>query len=294
MRVVIASDGVAGLSPTEASERIAGAFAERGVTVAVVPMAAAGDALRQSIARCAPEFEVVAVDTSERLGAALAGEADALLLDLTETSCRDLGRGALGGDPAETFEGLRRRWQGRSLVALVPEGQVARELTGLAGYASTELRAEGADLATVLAADAAAERWAAELGVVPQPGAGAARGLGLIVQALGGRVMDPLTFLSERFRLASTIARADLVVTGAEALDFHALGGPVVKRVAAMAGEALRPVIGIVGRNFVSSRELRLAGFEAAYPILSGIGDDQAQPDRLSEVSAHVARTWHW
>nr|WP_231979928.1 glycerate kinase [Tessaracoccus coleopterorum] len=84
------------------------------------------------------------------------------------------------------------------------------------------------------------------------------QGLGLLLQGIGATVTDPLTFLTERFGLAATIASADLVVTGAEELDFHALGGPVVKRVAALAGEALRPVIAVVGRNFVSSRELRL------------------------------------
>jgi glycerate kinase len=85
---------------------------------------------------------------------------------------------------------------------------------------------------------------------------------------------------------------ADLVVTAAESLDFHAVGGPIVKRAVSMAGAALRPAIAIVGRNFVSARELRLAGFEEAYPL--GAAGEEPTPERLSEVAMRVATTWSW
>ncbi|SHI40417.1 glycerate kinase [Tessaracoccus bendigoensis DSM 12906] len=294
MRVVVASDALAGLSPAGASEAIAAAFAGQGAEVAVVQLGVIGRPLREGLAASAPEFHVASPRTPGELVEALAVDAPSIVLDLTTIECDDLGRGALGPDPRGALEALRRACAGRRVVALVQESQVDRELTGLAGHASIELRAKGADLAQVLAADLEAERWAAELGLAPAPGSGAAGGLGLLIQGIGGVVADPLGFLADRFGLASTIARADLVVTGAESLDFHALGGPVVKRVAALATEALRPVIGIVGRNFVSSRELRLAGFEAAYPLLRGAGDGNAEPRRLGEVAAHVARTWIW
>ena len=295
MRVVIASDAVAGLEPVAASEVIARAFAERGVSVAVVPLAATGRALREGIAVSAPGHAVAAPSSSEELGDLLRGDVPRLVVDLTAIRVDDLGRGALtGADPRSELADLAQRWRDRELVALVPEDQVGQELTGLNGFASTQLRGEGADLTAVLAADADAGRWAATLGIDPAPGAGAARGLGLLVQGVGGTVTDPLSFLVDRFGLAATIAQADLVVTGAESLDFHALGGPVVKRVAAMASEALRPVIAVVGRNFVSARELRLGGFETAYPLVPGASEEQVTPERLGEVAHHVARTWQW
>ena len=294
MRVVVATDAIAGLPPDASAELIAHAFADLGATVAVVPLAGTGPALHAAIASCAPGFEIVAPATSAELGEALRGSADRLLLDLTATRVDDLGRAALGEAPREELSRLRDAWQGRELVALVPEEQLGRDLTGLSGFASTELRAEGHDLKAVLVAEGLAERWAAELGLTPGRGSGAARGLGLLLQGLGVSVTDPLTFLTGRFGLETTIAEADLVVTGAEELDFHALGGPVVKKVVAMAGEALRPAIAIVGRNFVSSRELRLGGFESAHPLLTGAGDDVATPERLSEVAGKVARTWLW
>ncbi|AQP47497.1 hypothetical protein BW730_08325 [Tessaracoccus aquimaris] len=295
MRVVIASDALAGLEPAASSEVIARAFAERGVSVAVVPLAATGRALREGIATSAPDHVVAAPSTSEDLGDLLRGDPARLVLDLTAIRVDDLGRGALvGADPAAELAEIARRWRARELVALVPDDQVGQEFTGLNGFASTQLRSEGADLTAVLAADAEAGRWAALLGIDPAPGAGAARGLGLLVQGAGGTVTDPLSFLVDRFGLAATIAQADLVVTGAESLDFHALGGPVVKRVAAMASEALRPVIAVVGRNFVSARELRLGGFETAYPLVPGGSEENPTPERLAEVAAHVARTWQW
>ena len=179
-------------------------------------------------------------------------------------------------------------------MALVPADQVSRPLTGLNGLAATEGREAGAELAGVLARDAAAEQWVRRLGLEPGPGAGAASGAGLLLQALGGSVVDPLSLLAERYRLADTLQRADLVVTGAEELDFHAVGGAVVKRVAAMAGEALRPVIAVVGRNFISSRELRLAGLEQAYPLLAAVAPGETTPDLLADVSRQVATTWSW
>ena len=44
MRVVVACDATAGLSPRAASEAVAGAFAREGATVAVVPLGADGSA----------------------------------------------------------------------------------------------------------------------------------------------------------------------------------------------------------------------------------------------------------
>lgn len=297
MRVLVSCDSIAGLPPLEASELVARAFADRGATVAVVPLGTHGVWLRDSLALADPAARLVPVPDSAALGEALRSPAHSTVLDLTGATPDDLGRGSLrllDERPADALRAARRLWDGQGLVALVPEDQVSRPLTGLSGLAATEGRKAGLELSEVLAADTAAQRWAAELGVTPGEGSGAAGGLGLIVQAVGGRLADPLTLLAERFALARSLAQADLVVTGADSLDFHAVGGPVLQRVAAMAGEALRPVIAIVGRNFISARELRLAGLEAAYPVPSGQGRQGVTADEVASVAGRVADTWRW
>ncbi|MHA6525535.1 glycerate kinase [Tessaracoccus sp. G1721] len=295
MRVVVASDALAGLSAAEASETIARAFAERGAEVVVVPLGVTGAALSGAVGVAAGASLAAPSDAAE-LGPVLAEAGGDLVLDLTSCQVADLGREALdafGANPVTALKAARDTWAGRRLVALVPEGQPERPLTGLTGLAATEGRERGMDLASVLSADSAAGRWAAHLGLTPEPGAGSAGGAGLLIQAMGGIVTDPLTYLVDVFGLAGTLAQADVVVTGAESLDFHAVGGPVVKRVVSMAGEALRPVIAVVGRNFVSARELRLAGLEAAYPLTPG-ADGEATPRHLADVAARVATTWSW
>lgn len=297
MRVVVASDALAGLSAAGASELIAGAFMERGAQVVVVPLGVEGEALAAAVAVAAPAATLVSPVDAVELGRFLAEADGDLVVDLTGCRVDDLAREALDAFDAQPVAALKvagEAWAGRRLVALVPEGQPERPLTGLTGMAATEGRERGADLAAVLAADSVAGRWAAHLGLVPGPGAGAAGGAGLLIQAMGGVVTDPLTFLEESYGLAGTLGQADVVVTGAESLDFHAVGGPVVKRVVSLAGEALRPVIAVVGRNFVSARELRLAGLESAYPLLPGAGDEPSTPEQLAEVAAKVAATWSW
>lgn len=301
MRVVVATDALAGLGPRAASESIAHAFAERGAQVAVVPLGVTGEPLAAAASAAAPAAVFSPARSSQEVGEVLAGAApdsgEPVVLDLTDATVEDLGRAALapfGDDPAAALAAARAAWRGRSLTALVPAEEAVRPLTGLDGHASTVLRAAGATLQEILTFDASAERWAAELSLDPGPGAGAAGGLGLLVQALGGRVVDPLTWLGEQFGLERTLGQADLVVTGAEWLDFHARGGPVVQQVVAWAEAALRPVIAISGRNFISSRELRLAGLEEAYALREGAGEEPATPEELATVATRVAASWHW
>ncbi|MBK7819485.1 MAG: glycerate kinase [Tessaracoccus sp.] len=297
MRVVVACDATAGLSPRAASEAVAGAFAREGATVAVVTLGAEGATFREALAVADPGATLAAPRDNTDLFDVLRNPRDGVVVDLTGYRADDLGRAALlglGPDPRSAFDGLRVAWSGLRLSAVVPEGEVGRPLTGLSGLASTAGRAEGLDLSSVLAADAAAEAWAAELGVTPGPGAGAAWGAGLLFAALGADLAHPLALLTDRFGLARTVGQADVVVTGAESLDFHAVGGPVVKHMVALAGEALRPAIAVVGRNFVSSRELRLVGIESAYPAIDTAGEMPSTPEQLGRVAARVASTWRW
>lgn len=294
MRVLVASDAIAGLSARETSEVIARAFAGEGAQVAVVPLAACGPELADSLREAAPGVTVLAPATVADLADALAAGSDDVVVDLTGAEVDDLGRGLLGEDPAVGLAALRERWAGRRLTALVADGEADLPLTGLSGLAATVGRARGLELADVLAADADAQRWASSLGLAPGPGSGAAGGAGLILQAIGARVTDPLTELTARYELEGTAAAADVVVTGAENLDFHSVGGAVVQHVVGLAGRALRPAIAVVGRNYISARELRLAGLESAYPVSVAAGDDAATVEGLTRVARGVAATWRW
>ena len=297
MRVVVACDATAGLSPRAASEAVAGAFAREGAAVAVVPLGAGGEAFREALAAADPAAFLVAPRDNAELAEVLRAPRDGVVVDLTGYRADDLGRAAVaafGPDPRAALERMRAEWAGRGLGAVVAADEADRPLTGLSGLASTAGRAEGLDLAGVLAADARAEAWASELGVTPGPGAGAAWGAGLLFAALSADVSHPLGLLTDRFGLARTVGQADVVVTGAESLDFHAVGGPIVRHMVALAGEALRPAIAVVGRNFVSSRELRLAGIESAYPAVEAASEAPATPEQLARVAALVAGTWRW
>ena len=151
------------------------------------------------------------------------------------------------------------------------------------------------ELGDTLTADTRVSRWCEAIGVSgDMPGSGAADGVGALIAAVGGRITSGIDVCVDGFGVASTMAKADLIVTGSSVLDFHAVGGDVVKEVAALAGKALRPVIAIVGRNFVSARELRLGGIESAHPLLDGAGDDEPGPERLAGVASKVARSWNW
>lgn len=294
MRVLVATDAVGGLTASGASEIIATAFAAAGAQVAVVALATSGPQLAESFAQADPGVSLAAPADERALSDLLHTAEGSLVLDLTGLTVENLGRAVLGGDPVEGLARLRSRWAGRDLVALVAPGEVGLALTGLSGLAATQGRAAGLDLAGVLAADAEAERFASLLGLTPAPGSGAAGGVGLVIQALGGRVADPLSELSSRFGLAATAAAADVVVTGADTLDFHSVGGPVVKHVVGAAGAALRPVIAVSGRNYISARELRLAGIESAYAVASAPGEAAVDAESLAHTAALVASTWRW
>lgn len=302
MRVLVTCDAIAGLSPRAASEIVARAFDDAGAQVAVAVLGQGGAALAEAVGNL-PRIAVIRPRDATELGVVLAGLGDQetdgrrYVLDLTTLNAEDFGAGLLGafGDsPAEALASARARLAGRELVAVVSEEQRERPLTGLSGLASTAGRDAGLDIRQVLAADARAEAWLATLGLADRPGAGAAGGLGLLLQHLGAEITDGLTLTARLLDVTETMRRADLVVTGAHRLDFHAVGGPLVKRIAAMGEEALRPVVAVAGRNFVSARELRLAGIESAVALVPAGSPDEPGAHDLERVAGQLAATWTW
>lgn len=265
MRVLVASGPLSALDADTASGVIAAAFHAAGAEVAVVSLMPAWPAPR----------------TLDELAEVLAGGAHTV--DLT----------AMQFEYAQT-RAASDAIAGHSFVAVVRDSDVSVPLTGLSGSAVQRSREHGDDLAAGLAVDAAAQSWLATHGFDDAPGAGAVNGLGAVLIHHGIRLTDTLTLAMERSDVATTAAQADLLVTGCTDLDFHTRGGPIVERMAQVAEQALRPVIVICGRNYISSRELRIAGIESAYPVRPG--DDPQPVDRhaLAAHAARVARTWRW
>ena len=59
--------------------------------------------------------------------------------------------------------------------------------------------------------------------------------------------------------------------------------------------EALRPVVAVAGRNFISPRELRLAGIEEAHAVAPpGVAEIDITAEQLGAVARRVAVTWTW
>lgn len=191
----------------------------------------------------------------------------------------------------EDTDAVRSALGDRAVTLVVDDAEVSLPCTGLSGAAVARSRARGEDLAAGLEADRAAAQWLETHGLQDAPGAGAAGGLGALVLDAGGGVVDLIGHHVERSGITRTAGAADLLVTGCTSLDFHARGGPLVARVVALGESALRPVIVLTGHNFVSSRELRLAGIEDAYAVHPG-PDGDVDEAALRALAARVARTW--
>lgn len=294
MRVVVASDALAGLGPRQGSEVIAQAFAETGAQVAVVPLGSGGDHLADALRTMDPGARLVPVgDAAGVLDLIEAGDGT-LVLDLSGCDVPTLDD-LVGAATPDRVAATRDRLEGRRVVAVVDQGQDALALTGLSGALAALGRERGDDLATTIAADARAEGWAATLGVDPtRTGSGALGGVGVLLQAVGAEVTTGLAMCLDGHDVPGLLAQADVVVTGTAQLDFHAVGGPVVAALSVLAAEALRPIVVIAGRTYVSARELRLAGIEAAYPVRPGFDDVEPDAEELLDTARRVATTWRW
>lgn len=288
------SDAVADLTPRASSELIAEAFQGQGAQVAVLPVGSGGSALADALATVAEPVELASPAAIDDLLASTRPGEGPLVLDLTGIAVPPLDRLVELFTP-DVVAGVREALAGRELVAVVPRGQETTALAGLSGTIAELGRLRGADLAETISENNRAEAWATSLGVDPAgTGSGAVGGAGVVVQALGGRVAAGLDFCLDRYRAPDVLRRADVLVAGTAQLDFHDLGGPVVKVLSGLAAEGQRPLVVLAGRTFVSSRELRLAGIEAAYAVLPGAGSDEPSLDQWREAAGRVAVTWRW
>lgn len=128
------------------------------------------------------------------------------------------------------------------------------------------------------------------------PGAGAGGGLGFALAALGGRLLPGARVAADVLDLAGRLGEADLVLTGEQELDGHALHDGVVATAAAAALAHALPVVAVAGEVHVGRREWGAAGIAGVYAIaerpglMPAAGADAAAA--LRDRVARVARTW--
>ncbi|MGO4956473.1 glycerate kinase [Luteococcus sp. Sow4_B9] len=324
MRAVVACGPFKSLTSAQTGAAMARAWAELGAQLAVVPMGECGkgfgqawsdltDAVLEDVAEhrafVGPAGAVVQVDVEagapEASTSAAVGQAVGQLIAWAEMHRRplpelwleipswDWADGGRGFHRA--FEVARGNLASTKLHLVTTGGQTELHLTGLRGITSIAAQGGGAHPGELIAADQALVDWCAELGD-PQlgttAGAGAVGGLGAAVLALGGDIVTGPGECARLAGLAATMQAADLVVTGYDALEFGTKGGDLVPMVTGLAEQAMRPVVAVCRRNWISARELRTMGVEEGYGLSSD--DRPLSTEEITAATAPVARTWHW
>ena len=295
-----------------------GALAALGDDSVVVrdPDAAAHPHLRHGHDHTHGDEEAVGVDPASSsvgigraLASALAGRPRRVVVDLTGLVTHDGGAGVLhalgavadvrldaGAGPLRDLTALdlasARTLVGETeLVAVVDPAELGDMLLGLRGLTSRRGRAAGTDPAVMLATDAALGSLEAALGVPDAPGLGAAGGTVLALGALGAWTTSGPSLCASVAGLERTASAADVLVTGADVVDFAHRGGDVITEVAALGERTLRPVVVAARRVDISGRELRTFGVEVAYPLG---GDDDLDADELTLRAGGLASSWTW
>lgn len=131
---------------------------------------------------------------------------------------------------------------------------------------------------------------------------GAGGGIGLVIEALGGRLLDGAGAVADLLGLGALVRQADLVVTACASLDADAVHSGVVATVGAAALRHAVPVVAVAGDVEASRRELARIGVVGSYalwprpsPFAAHAAEDSgaaALVSRLSAMSARMAGTW--
>ncbi len=109
--------------------------------------------------------------------------------------------------------------------------------------------------------------------------------------ALGGWATSGPSLCAEVAQLERTASVADVLLTGADHVDFATRGGHVVPEVAALGERTMRPVVVVARKVDISGRELRTFGVEVAYAVGGGADLGSAE---LTRRAAGVASSWTW
>lgn len=205
------------------------------------------------------------------------------------------GVDGLAGISVLDLAGVRTRLTGIRLHLVTSGEQAQRHLTGLRGITSARGHALGQHPGQMLATDQALVDLAAAAGaeqLATTAGSGAVGGLGFAVLALAGEVLTGPHACARIAGLEQSLRRADLVVTGYDELEFGTKGGDLLPEVTEAAQQAMKPVVALARRNWISARELRTMGIEEAYSLSAP--DVVLDEAALTAAAAASARTWSW
>jgi glycerate kinase len=179
--------------------------------------------------------------TGELIDAALDAGAERIIVCLGGSATTDGGLGAIRAITAPA------RLRAVELVIACDVTTRFTEAAAVFGPQKGASRAQTALLTGRLERLAQQYREVYGVDVTDLPGAGAAGGLAGGLAALGGRLVPGFELVADELHLADRVRSADLVVTGEGHLDAQSFQGKVVGGVLALAEEAGRPVIAIVG-----------------------------------------------
>ena len=263
-----------------------------------MPAAAGGDDLSRALSALGVGAPRVASDDAHELGRLLASalltRPGRLLVDLTALP-------PVGPDAPQRFldglglapdaDAVGDASAGVELIGVLPHDQAADLLLGVGGVAARRGFAAGSPVAGVLDADAVLARLASDLGVTDAPGLGAAGGVAAVLAALGGRLGSGFDLCRDAAGLATTLARADLVVAGTDTFTTGDFGGPVVLGLAALTSRAGVPCLAVAREVEISTRELRRHGVEAARALGGG---PELTASEISTRMAPIAANWTW
>jgi glycerate kinase len=206
-----------------------------------------------------------------------------------------LGRG-LGGGALRDVASLDLRLLHPALrtCSVILATDVTNPLTGPHGAAEVYGPQKGASPAQVSELASGLRSWAAVVAEAvgvdwsPAPGAGAAGGVGFAALAvLGAEPRPGIGLVLDLAHFDSTLAGAELVITGEGSLDEQSLSGKAPVGVAQAAGRHGIPVVAVVGRSTLTEAELAAAGISAVYP-LSDLESDPARSN--TEASTLLER----
>lgn len=172
---------------------------------------------------------------------------------------------------------------------------VTNPLSGPDGAAHVFGPQKGASPAAVARLDAGLRAYgdvlAAQTGhdVTAMPGAGAAGGAAAGLVALMGATLTPgAELVLAAAGLPAALDGAALCITGEGRLDAQTATGKAASAVAAAAGRAGVPCVGVCGQLDLSPGALRRLGFAAAFPINPAL---VRLPDALEATEANLAAT---
>lgn len=220
--------------------------------------------------------------TGELIETAIGAGATRIVVGVGGSACTDGGMGALDALSASSLDALR----GRRVTILVC-CDVDTRFEDAARVFALQKGASPAQIEVLTqrlrdARAALLERFGTDVGIIA--GSGAAGGLSGGLAAAGAELRPGFGIAASELNLRAAVAAADLVVTGEGQLDAESFAGKVVGGVAALARDAGRDVVGIVG--------VIVPGTPVDFPVVSLVdrfGLERATGDVL-ECVERVAR----